>query len=185
MKRVLLMFILILLLFTFLCASKQPGNDDSVDLHEAYKIAYAEATKWDKLAEPYFITSVDDSIDYNAIKGENGKRNYWNFDFVVADTNSHLIISVHDKAVVNKIEAESEVNINYIMDIKKLRISTTEAVAIAKENYGLLPGSDWAQGYHFVLENSGVALVLSVVGRNTNGSISRIYFNAKTGEIIG
>ena len=71
------------------------------------------------------------------------------------------------------------------MDIKELSISTTEAVAIAKENYGLLPGSDWAQGYHFVLENSGVALVLSVVGRNTDGSISRIYFNAKTGEVIG
>lgn len=184
MRRVLLLFCSVLILCTFLCASKQPNYDNSIDLSEAYKIAYEEAFRWNALAEPYFITSVDDPIESTHVKGENGKRNYWNFDFVVESTSKHLIITMHDKTVVNKIEAKSNVDNDYIINIEELSISTAEAVDIAKDDYGLLPGTDWAQGYHFVLEKEGPALILSVVGLNEKGIMSRVFFNAKTGEVI-
>lgn len=184
MRRVLLLFCSVLILCTFLCASKQPNDNNSIDLSEAYQIASAEALGWNALAEPYFITSVDDPIESKNVKGEDGKRNYWNFDFAVKNTSRHFIITVHDRAVVNKIEAESNVNNDHIIDIQELRISTAAAVGIAKEKYGLLPGTDWAQGYHFVLENEGSALILSVVGLNEEGIMSRVFFNAKTGEVI-
>lgn len=180
MKRVLVPFCSVLSLFIFLCA-----DDTATDLHEAYQIARAEAYQWNALAEPYFITSVDDPIKTPNIKGANGKRNYWNFDFVVKNTSKHLIITVHDRTVVNKTEAESNVNTDDIIDIEKLSISTAEAVGIAKESCGLFPGTAWAQGYHFVLENDGSALVLSVVGLNEEGIMARVFFDAKTGEVIG
>ena len=184
MKKVLPIFCAILLLLIIIFAANQPRSDNSVDLLEAYKIASAEAIKWDKSAKPYFITSVDDSIKSRFVKGEDGKRNYWNFDFVVENTDKHLIITIHNGTVTNKIETASNVNSDYIINIEELRISTADAVTIAKEHYGLLPGIDWAQGYHFVLENDGYMLILSVVGLNEDGTMSRVFFNGKTGEVI-
>lgn len=173
-----------MLLMINLGMSNEPHDANAVDLFDAYQIAFAEAIKWDEDALPYFITSVDDRIDDVFVKGEDGKRHYWNFDFVVENTNKHLIITLHDKAIVNIIEAESCANNDCIIDIEKLNISTAEAVLIAKETYGLLPGTDWAQGYHFVLENEGMVLVLAVVGLNESGEMSRIFFNAETGTVI-
>lgn len=164
--------------------SNEPRVSNTVDLRGAYQIASIEAMKWNKAAEPYFITSVDDGIDSEFVKGEDGKRHYWNFDFVVKNTNKHLIITVRGKAIVNKLETESSVDNDHIIDIERLNISTVEAALIARETYGLLPGTDWAQGYHFVLENDGMALVLAVVGLNDNGAMSRVFFNAETGEVI-
>lgn len=184
MKKILLIVCYVLLLLIILFLADQSDCNSSADLLEAYKIANAEAIKWDESAKPYFITSVDDSIESKFVKGEDGKRNYWNFDFVVEDSNKHLIITLHNKTVVSKIEAASNVNSDYIISIEKLCISTAEAVIIAKDNFGLLPGTDWAQGYHFVLENDGSVLVLSVVGFNTDGERSRVFFDAKMGEVI-
>lgn len=184
MKRFWLLFSAILLLSIIILLFNKPHNNCAIDLFEAYKIANAEAVKWDKSAKPYFITSVDDPIESKFVKGEDGKRNYWNFDFVIEHTNKHLIVTVHDESIVNKIEAESYVNNNYIINIEELRISTKEAILIAKENYGLLPGTQWAQGYHFVLENDGSVLILTVVGLNADGDLARVFFNAVTGEVI-
>lgn len=173
--------LLILVFFIFL---QVPHNCNAVDLFEAYKIAYAEALNWDASAKPYFITTVDDNIESSSIKGEDGKRNYWNFDFVIENTNRHLIITLHDKTIVNKIKTESYTNNDYIINMSEVCVSTADAVIIARDDYGLLPGVDWAQGYHFVLENDGSALTLSVIGVNHDGTMSRVFFNAKTGEVI-
>lgn len=164
--------------------SNQP-QDHTADLWEAFEIASAEAVKWDASAQPYFITSVDDGIESEAVKGQDGKRHNWNFDFVVENTDKHLIITLHDKTVVSKTEAQSHTNRECIIDIKDLRISTAEAVITAREKYGLLPGKSWAEGYHFVLENHGSQLILSVVGRSEDGAMSRISFDAKTGGAVG
>lgn len=183
MRKKLLPLGLILLLLITLFASRRSHNN-SIALLEAYEIATAEAIKWDASAKPYFITSVDDSVKSYSVKGEDGTRSYWNFDFVVEGTDKHLIITIHNKSIVSRIEVESTVNPDYIINIADLHISTADAVTIARNNYGLLPGIDWAQGYHFVLENDGVALILSVVGLDENGNMKRIHFNAKTGEVI-
>ena len=184
MKKSLLLFCLILLVSIIIFVSNQPRENGSADLLEAYQIANAEAMKWNASAKPYFISSVDDPIESKYVKGENGKRNYWNFDFVVENTNHHFIITLHNKTIVHKTEAESSTNNDYIINIQDVCITTEEAVTIAKEHYGLLPGTDWAIGYHFVLENEGSVLVLSVVGINEDGIMSRVFFNAKTGEVI-
>lgn len=179
MKRLLCFCPLLILLI-----SNWQQSGDAIDLLEAYEIAYAEAMEWDVSVKPYFITSVDDSIESKKVKGEDGKRNCWNFDFVVENTNQHLIITLHDKTVVNKIEAESYVNRDCIINMEDLCLSTANAVAVAKETYGLLPGTAWAQGYHFVLENDGSVLILSVVGLDEDGAMSRVFFNAKTRQVI-
>lgn len=103
---------------------------------------------------------------------------------MIANTNRHLILNLHDKKIVNKIETESYTNNDYIINMSEVRVSTAEAVMEARDNFGLLPGNHWAQGYHLVLENDGSALTLSVIGVNHDGSMSRVLFNAKTGEVI-
>lgn len=168
----------------FILQSNWQPIGNAVDLPKAYKIANAEALKWDQSVEPYFITSVDDSIESENEKGADGKRRYWNFDFVIEGTNKHLIITLHDEAVVNIIEAESTVDPARIIDMDKFCISTAEAVTVAREAYGLLPGTAWAQGYHFVVENDGTTQVLSVVGRDKNGNMLRVFFNTETGQHI-
>ena len=184
MKRFFLIVCYVLLLWIILFTENRSDSNSSADLLEAYKIASAEAIKWDGSAKPYFITSVDDPIESRFVKGEDGKRNYWNFDFVAENSNKHLIVTLQNKTVVNKIEATSNVNSDSVIYIEELRISTADAAAIAKEKYGLLPGTDWAQGYHFVLENDGSVLILSVAGLNADGNMARVFFNAKTGEVI-
>lgn len=183
MKKLLITFASMLSLFAVCLAINKP-RCCSINLLKAYEIASAEAFKWDVSAKPYFITSVDDPIESTSVKGNDGTRNYWNFDFVIENADKHLIITVHNKTVVSKIEAESVVNPDYIISMEELRISTEDAVTISIKNYGLLPGIDWAQGYHFVLENDGSMLVLSVVGVDETGSMNRIHFNAKNGEVI-
>lgn len=170
------------LLFLLLLDCQTYGS--AIDLMEAYRIANAEALKWNESAKTYFITSVDDTLESEKVKGEDGKRCYWNFDFVIEGTDKHLIITLHDKNVVNIIEAQSVVKPEYSINMDKLRISSSEAVAAAKALYGLLPGKTWAQGYHFVMENDGVMQLLSVVGLDQNGSMTRIVFNAETGQVI-
>lgn len=184
MKHFFLIVYSVLLLLIILFAANQTDSNNSLDLLEAYKIANTEALQWDGSANPYFITSVDDPIESRFVKGEDGNRNYWNFDFVVENTNKHLIVTLHNQTVVHKKEAISSVNSDYIINIEELSISTADAVTVAKEKYGLLPGTDWAQGYHFVLENDGSLLVLSVVGLHADGDMTRVFFNAKTGEVI-
>lgn len=151
MRKNIFLFGAVLLLMVALLIFHQPRSS-SIDLLDAYEIANTEAVKWDASAKPYFITSVDDSVKSYFTKGADGTRNYWNFDFVVENTNRHFIITIYNKTVVNKIEAESAVNPDYIFSLADLCISTSDAATIARNNYGLLPGIGWAQGYHFVLE---------------------------------
>lgn len=184
MNKRLLSFGVVLLILVFFVFLHVPQDCNAVDLFEAYQIAHSEALNWDAAAKPYFITTVDDNIKSSTIKGEDGKRNYWNFDFVIVNTNRHLIITLHDKTIENKIETESYTNNDYIINMSEVCVSTAEAVMEARDNFGLLPGVEWAQGYHFVLENDGSALTLSVIGVNHDGTMSRVLFNAKTGEVI-
>lgn len=166
------------------CLAANKPHTNSIDLLKAYEIASAEAFNWDASAKPYFISSVDDPIEGTCVKGDDGTRNRWNFDFVVENTHRHLIITVHNKTVVSKVEAESSVNPDHIINMEELHISTADAVTIARENYVLRPGANWAQGYHFVLENDGSMLILSVIGLDESRSMERIFFNAKTGKVI-
>ena len=184
MNKRLLSFGVVLLILVFFVFLHVPQDCNAVDLFEAYQIAHSEALNWDAAAKPYFITTVDDNIKSSTIIGEVGKRNYWNFVFVIVNTNRHLIITLHDKTIVNKIETESYTNNDYIINMSEVCVSTAEAVMEARDNFGLLPGVEWAQGYHFVLENDGSALTLSVIGVNHDGTMSRVLFNANTGEVI-
>lgn len=142
MNKRLLSFGVVLLILVFFVFLHVPTNSNAVDLFEAYQIAYAEALNWDASAKPYFITTVDDNIESSIMKGEDGKRNYWNFDFVIVNTNRHLILTLHDKTIVNKIETESYTNNDYIFNMSEVCISTAEAVMEARDNFGLLPGSN-------------------------------------------
>jgi len=174
-----IIFIFALLCVYFLFAS----TDKSMDILEALRFSSAEAKKWSGNAEPYFITSVDeDTSTWHT--GENGERRYWNLFYGIPGTDRMLIITIHDKKIVHFVPVENPAGDASYIEIDKLKLSSKDALKKATALYGLLPGRTWARGYHFTMESYDGYPVLTVVGLNTEKKMTRMFFNAITGEII-
>ncbi len=158
-------------------------NDKSTSLLQAYNIAYSEACKWSDTPEICLITSVDEP-DSNSEQGKNGKRRYWNMIF--ADSNSsdkEFIISIRDKTVKVK-PIQQEINRTQFIIMDDLVLTSEKAVSSAVNDYGLLPGQDWAKGYHFVLRSFDNNIDFQVVGLGDDNKMMRIAFDGSNGNFI-
>lgn len=152
------------------------NSDKTTSLLEAYNIAHSEVTKLCDNAELVLITSVDEP-DSTPAQGKNGKRRYWNMIF--ADSNSsdkQLIVSIRD----NEVEIQPiqlEIDKTQFINMDSLRLTSEKAVSYAINDYGLLPGQDWAKGYHFVLRSFDNNIDFQVVGLDDDNKMMRIAFD--------
>lgn len=65
-----------------------------------------------------------------------------------------------------------------------LALTSENAVFSAITDYNLLPGKDWAKGYHFVLRSFDNNIDFQVVGLGIDNKIIRIAFDGSTGNFV-
>lgn len=154
-----------------ICFSPKPTG-----LLHAYQIAYDEACKYCDKPTLYMITSIDEPGSTSA-DGKNGKRRYWNTVFSDSSDKT-ILITIHDKSIVSSYEIQESLDKTQLIDMTNFKFSSEEAVSIAASQYGLLPGKDWAVGYHFVLRRFSNLINLQVVGLNEKNQRTRIAFDS-------
>jgi hypothetical protein len=105
---------------------------------------------------------------------------------IFADSDSsdkEFVISIHDKAV--EIEPiEQEIDRTQFINMDNLILTSENAVLSAINDYGLLPGQDWAKGYHFVLRSFDDEIDFQVVGLDDDNKILRLAFNGSNGHFV-
>ncbi|MED4355026.1 hypothetical protein P9265_22400 [Schinkia azotoformans] len=166
--------------------SKPLNTNTETSLMEAYQIAFSVAKDWNKNAVLVSLTSVDDSNNrVKAAQGIQGKRKTWNIDFANPNSNSneHLFVTISEGVVKNKIQTKGP-NIQEKF-IHSFNINSPEVVDSAIKDFNLLPGKEWAVGYHFKLEKIDNKTLITVVGLDPkNNFFTEINYDAVTGKLI-
>lgn len=188
MKKVKIIVVVSLIaIFTLIITLKVASIEDrnkAITLHEAFEIAYKEAKNWEEKAELFSMTSVDNEGMTVEDDGHDGRRRFWNFIFVVPEEEKQLIISIHDKKVINSL-SEKGAALSTFIKREEMLMTSKEAVDKAIKDFKVNPGNGgWAGGYHFTLDKQDNVAKLSVVCLDKEGYFSNISFDASTKELI-
>ena len=175
-KGLTVLFVFIFLIAVSVMVIILVNNDKSTSLLEAYNIAYNEVRKSSDHVELLLITTVDEP-NSTPDEGKNGKRRYWNMIF--ADSTSsdkEFIVSIHDKTV-EVVPIQSQIDRTQFINMYDLKLTSKKAVSTAITDYSLLPGQEWARGYHFVVHSFDNEIDFQVVGLGANNKMMRIAFD--------
>lgn len=159
-----------------------------LSLNEAIKIASQNALKWDKKAQLYSGTSVDND---EGITGDDGKRRYWNILFGIPDTNRIFLVQIKDAEIKESVDITSKGDTpmpkNYFIDdLSEIKFDTPELLKKAKEITELYPGDNWAKGYNFGISKDieKNVILIDIIGWNKQrDKMKGLQFNANTGEL--
>jgi len=166
------------------CITKSVNENRAISLSEALKIASKASRIWNLKAELMFITSIDND-DLNVMDdGHDGNRRYWNFMFIVPRTEKQLILTIHDKKIVNNHPNNGPITNNGYIKNEEIKLTSKEAIEKCKSYYEIIPGQNWASGYHFTLSKQDNIVVLAVVSLDKEGYFTRTMFNATTKQLI-
>ncbi|WP_217588220.1 hypothetical protein [Lentibacillus saliphilus] len=198
MKKSLILIVFSLIILLGGCINSKSDNDKQsavattnlsveVSLNEAISIAYQNAVNWDKKAQLYRGTSVDND---EGITGGDGKRRYWDILFGIPDTNKIFLVQIQDAEIKKAIDITSEddtpIPKNYFIDNSEIKFDTPELLKKAKEITELYPGDDWAKGYNFRIAKDidKSVILIDVIGWNKKrDEMKGLQFNANTGEL--
>lgn len=179
-------FVVIMIVFiAAICSvNNEKFTDKSTSLLEAYHIAYHEALNYYDTPALYDMTSTD-GPGSTPVDGNNGKRRYWNTIFVDPNSSDRiLLISIRDKKAKTWKEIQEPIDKTQIIDMNTLTLTSERAVSIAIADYGLLPGRNWARGYHFVLRSFDGEIDFQVVGLNEDNKRMRVAFDGSNGALL-
>ncbi len=158
-----------------------PGQKQT--LKEAVNLGWHHAIAWDSQAVLISVSSVDDEHD-EGVKGNEGRRRFWNLIFAVAEQERSLILMIRDGKVQQK-ETQDVYRAAEGIQLNELIVDSPQLVKKARKEYHLLPGVTWAEGYHFVLFKSGNIPFTAVVGLNQREQYTKIYFDPRDGSYLG
>lgn len=134
-----------------------------------------------RTAKLFDVTSVD--YEESSIKdGENGDRSMWNLTFADKNDNHPIYITIKKGEIVySKEEVNSKLPSKSFINISEITTNSLFYLNKAKNENHLMPGGNFAKGYHFVLaKGENTDPTISVYGTNINGYTTKIDFNAKT-----
>lgn len=180
-KRILTLIIVVLLIGVVLYC--QPAKSKYLTFKEAYAIASREAKSWNIDALLLYSTSVDKLNETDELL--NGKRKNWNFEFAIPESKSHYVVEIEAGNITFQQQLSGQVlkKVDLIVDSDILHDSTYFLIS-AQDNYNLLPGKSWANGYHFVVFKIDNKTTMTVYGTNDRGEIKKITFDMQTCEVI-
>ncbi|MBE7467762.1 MAG: hypothetical protein HS114_01300 [Anaerolineales bacterium] len=141
-------------------------------LSEAYRLGLDVALNWNSSAKLYAMLSTDQGEDPDVPdvkRGLDGRRISWNLDFVIPETERHLLLEVRSGQVVNQTEVQGPHGDNFFEEKEVMAIQTADNLQIAKQQ-GLRPGRAWATGYHYRLFKDGKVPILVIRGDDDQGN---------------
>ncbi|MET3574537.1 hypothetical protein ACFFIY_13685 [Bhargavaea ullalensis] len=150
-----------------------------ISLREAINLGLRKARKWNEDAYLISATSVDETM--GGTRGTEGKRYKWTLCFESSSSDQQLFVGISKGEISGTQEGRGpsfgKVNLG---DIK---FDSPYLLEIAKEQYNLQKGVDWATGYHFTLDNESGNPTVTVLGNDPDGLFARVSFDARNGEI--
>lgn len=71
-----------------------------MDIFKAYKISKDVSHNWNRSSLLVSISSADKEGFNNTTYGSNGRREFWNVEYAVPNTDEHLIIEIIDGKII-------------------------------------------------------------------------------------
>ncbi len=160
-------------------------NMSGMTMQEALEIADAQARQWQEDAVLLSVVSSDKEDTESEQNGERGERNCWLFYY-----KSNLNSKQYSFYILNGEVCEPmETAYGYYGPIPEewIQLDSDDAYELAL-NHGMLGGTDWAWGYHYMLqycqdaETKAIMPILSVRGRDRDGNEMILNIDPRTGE---
>ncbi|MBW9159494.1 hypothetical protein [Clostridium tagluense] len=95
-------------------------DNRAIRLNKALETASITSKKWDSKAELMSLISIDNPDLSIKEDGHDGNRRYWNFIFIVPGTEKQLILTIHDKKIVNNHPGKGPIINDGYIKMKKL-----------------------------------------------------------------
>ena len=196
----LLLFFIVIFFYKNLFYNKEPSSkkvnkqlevevNKDLTLKEAISIGLSHLKEKEDSQSTFKLfdaTSVDDA-NSKINEGNDGTRHMWNITFVNSKNGHAHYITIKNGRVINS-DLNKAVNIpnKLLIDIEDLNFDSVAAINFTKEKLGLLPGENFAIGFHFVISKTEDAVpVLTVYGSDKqDGYISKIHYNVEDGNLI-
>lgn len=199
-KKYIFLLIFICILFISVCtvifietdtklASKTSSIKEETTMKEAISIAYTKVKELDPDAKLSNVLSTDSQDNPSEDSGSDGTRRIWNVDFTDNKSKSEYNILVSNgKAQIQ--HDGNKVTRDLISD-SDIKFDSNDAVKVAKEQKGLMPGKDWAIGYHFNLRYASLHetpnekfLMIEVIGLSPKGNFAHVDIDATNGKVV-
>ncbi|MCE5172282.1 hypothetical protein LQV63_23670 [Paenibacillus profundus] len=148
---------------------------------EALHAGMLEAQKWDSGAVPLYLTSVDDELGKKS--GQDGRRRRWNLQVSTPD-HKRAVVSIRDGIVEKVYPGVGPYIPEMVVSSEEINIDSPQLVIKSKQERNLLPGIDWANGYHFVLQVLNGQSTITVVGLDNSTKLQQIIYDSSSGEIM-
>jgi hypothetical protein len=161
-----------------------------LSIKQAIELAYPSALEWNKNAQLLQAVNIDKDKLGKSI-GSNGKRKYWNIDFVVADTNKIFLVTIYEGKIVGAKDVTGEGESPYPKEgcirLEDINYDSPQLLKKALELGDIHPGKDWAKGFNFMIRKDPETqnTLILVIGWNSDQTkMKAAGFNASTGEYI-
>lgn len=168
-------------------------NPYAISMKEAVDIAGLKAKEY---YSNLLLTEIH-SYDNDTVRCENagidGMREWWYVNFANEQGN-YVSVLIHGQTII-AVEQYEENGNQGLFTIENIKINCAEAVSIAR-NLGIRGGnpdvdSEWVSGYNFQIGYGSLSsspenriLLVGVIGVSDDGSLSRVYVDGMTGEIL-
>lgn len=163
------------------------GEEIFYSMREAWEIAQEDALKWAADAETIKIMSTDNHDDASVSNGMNGKRRCWTLLFHSNQKETEYATYVIDGIAAYGCEVATPFYDVFSMD--DFELDSTNLIHYLQGQ--LSGGSDWAWGFHFIVEfrymnaeSTKPQLTMTVRGQNSDGLERCMIYDPYSGELI-
>ncbi|WP_347790152.1 hypothetical protein [Solibacillus sp. CAU 1738] len=172
--------LVVLLVCVNLIGHEGIASDGEITLKEAIDIGLKRAKEWNVNAKLTSVNSVDDKM--GGSRGETGKRFNWFMNFIVPGTDDYVLIGISEKKIT--VFRANKQTPDPIIPYDDIKLDSSDVLQLAKDQYGLKQGEDWATGFNFTLDSIDGKPILTVFGNDQDNRFTRISFNAKNGDVV-
>lgn len=177
MVLILLFIAAVITTLYFQASNSTSTHTEEVTLQEALELGMAKALEWDASAVPFYLTSVDD--EFGSISGQQGRRERWNLQVGTPD-NKRAVIAIRKGDVEGLYPGVGPFVDTHVIKREEVVFDSPELLSRSRTEHDLLPGKDWANGYHFVLQVLDGKATITVIGLDKELHQQKIVFESSS-----
>lgn len=184
-KLIKFIFIFLIILFIFYIYKFFYHQMSGLTVRQAYIKAYTCVSKVNENIMLYTLTSVDIENKKDSFNGEQGKRDNWNLDFSIPETDKHYIVQIQDGDIRDTTEVTGlKIKKENLISNQEILLDSDKSLEIAKKIYHILPGNEWAIGFHYTIKKEDGISKQTIVAYDKNRNLCKVDFDMQNKTII-